>query len=61
MTASLHPSLFFFLGALLLWVLPLAGRRIIILLAPALAFLAITQLDPGTYFGYQLFGFDLNP
>jgi len=60
MTASLHPSLFFFLGALLLWVLPLAGRRIIILLAPALAFLAITQLDPGTYFGYQLFGFDLN-
>ncbi len=60
MTASLHPSIFFLLGAILLWLLPLAGRRVIILLAPALAFLAITQLEPGTYLGYHLFGFDLN-
>lgn len=60
MTASLHPSLLFFAGALLLWLLPLLGRRILILLVPAAAFLIITQLEPGTYFGYQLFGFDLN-
>lgn len=60
MTASLHPSLFFFAGALLLWLLPLLGRRILILLAPAAAFLVITQLDPGTSYAYQLFGFDLH-
>lgn len=61
MTASsLHPSLLFFVGALLLWVLPLVGRRALILLVPATAFWAVSQLDPGTYFSYQMFGFDLN-
>ena len=60
MTASLHPSLLFFAGALLLWLLPLLGRRILILLVPAAAFFIITQLEPGTYLGYQLLGFDLN-
>ena len=60
MIASLHPSLLFFVGALLLWVLPLFGRRILILLVPAAAFLIITQLEPGTYCSYQMFGFDLN-
>ena len=58
--SSLHPTLLFFAGALLLWVLPLIGRRAIILLVPATAFFVISQLDPGTYFGYQLFGFDLH-
>ncbi len=60
MTASLHPSLLFFAGALLLWVLPLIGRRVLILLVPAAAFLLITQLEAGTFFSYQLFGFDLS-
>lgn len=60
MIASLHPSLLFFAGALLLWLFPLLGRRILILLVPATAFLIITQLEPGTYYSYQLFGFDLN-
>ncbi len=60
MIASLHPSLLFFIGALLLWVLPLLGRRILILLVPAAAFLIITQLEPGTYLSYQMFDFDLN-
>ncbi len=60
MIASLHPSLLFFIGALLLWILPVLGRRILILLVPAAAFLIITQLEPGTYYAYQLFGFDLN-
>ncbi|HEX9776536.1 MAG TPA: Na(+)/H(+) antiporter subunit D [Geopsychrobacteraceae bacterium] len=60
MIASLHPSLLFFAAALLLWVLPLLGRRILILLVPAAAFLIISQLEPGTSWGYQLFGFDLN-
>ena len=61
MTASLlHPSLLFFVGALLLWLLPLLGRRILILLVPAAAFLVITQLAPGTYFNYHLFGYDLS-
>ncbi|MCK4621791.1 MAG: Na(+)/H(+) antiporter subunit D [Desulfuromonadales bacterium] len=60
MTASLHPSLLFLAGALLLWVLPLLGRKILILLVPATAFLVITQLTPGTFYGYELFGFDLH-
>ncbi|HEY5675043.1 MAG TPA: Na(+)/H(+) antiporter subunit D [Malonomonas sp.] len=60
MIASLHPSLLFFAGALLLWLLPLVGRRILILLVPAAAFFLITQLEPGTYGGYQMFGYDLN-
>jgi len=58
--SSLHPTLLFFAGALLLWFLPLAARRVLILLAPAAAFFVISQLDPGTYWSYQLFGFDLN-
>lgn len=60
MIANLHPTLLFFAGALLLWVLPLAGRKILILLVPAAAFAVITQLSPGTFYGYELFGFDLN-
>ncbi len=60
MIASLHPSLLFFIGALLLWMLPLLGRRILILLVPAAAFFIVSQLDPGIYYGYQMFGFDLN-
>ncbi|BCA78297.1 Na(+)/H(+) antiporter subunit D [Desulfuromonas sp. AOP6] len=60
MTASVHPSLFFLAAAILLWLLPLAGRRLLILLAPAAAFFVITQLDPGLSYGYELFGFDLN-
>lgn len=60
MIASLHPSLLFFVGALLLWILPLLGRRVLILLVPAAAFLIITQLETGTYFSYQMFGFDLD-
>jgi len=60
MTASLHPSMLFFAGALLLWLLPLLGRRILILLVPVAAFLIITQLEHGTYFSYQMLGFDLN-
>lgn len=60
MTASLHPALIFFAGALLLWLLPLLGRRILILLVPAAAFAVITQLDPGLSWGYQLLGYDLN-
>lgn len=60
MTASLHPALIFFVGALLLWVVPLLGRRILILLVPAAAFALITQLDPGLSWGYQLLGFDLH-
>ena len=60
MTANLHPTLIFFVGALLLWLLPLVGRRILILLVPAAAFLVISQLDPGTYGHYKMFGFDLN-
>ena len=60
MTASVHPSLFFLAAAVLLWLLPLAGRRLLILLAPAAAFFVITQLDPGLSYGYELFGFDLN-
>ncbi len=60
MTAELHPILFFFGGALLLWLLPLTGRRITILLAPVLAFLVITQLVPGSYYSCQFLGFDLH-
>lgn len=60
MIASLHPTLLFFAGALLLWVLPLAGRKVLILLVPAAAFAVITQLTHGTFYGYELFGFDLN-
>lgn len=60
MIASLHPTLLFFAGALLLWVLPLASRKILILLVPAAAFAVITQLSHGTFYGYELFGFDLN-
>ena len=58
--SSLHPTLLFFAGAGLLWVLPLIGRRALILLVPASAFFVISQLEPGTYFSYQLFGFDLD-
>lgn len=58
--SSLHPTLLFFAGAVLLWVLPLNGRRAVILLVPATAFFVVSQLDPGTYFSYQMFGFDLN-
>ena len=58
--SSLHPTLLFFAGAVLLWFLPIAGRRVLILLVPAAAFFVIIQLDPGLYYGYQLFGFDLN-
>lgn len=60
MIANLHPSVLFFAGAVLLWLLPLAGRRILILLVPATAFFLVSQLDPGIYGSYQLFGFDLN-
>ncbi len=61
MTASLlHPTLFFFAGAVLLWLLPLLGRKILILAVPVCAFMAITQLTPGIHYGYELFGFDLN-
>ncbi|MDT8420250.1 MAG: Na(+)/H(+) antiporter subunit D [Desulfuromonadales bacterium] len=59
MIASLHPSLLFFAGAVLLWLLPLVGRRILILVVPAAAFLVISQLDAGTFGAYQMFGFDL--
>ncbi|PLX81004.1 MAG: Na(+)/H(+) antiporter subunit D [Desulfuromonas sp.] len=58
--SSLHPSLLFFAGALLLWFLPLAGRRVLILLVPAAAFFLISQLEAGTAYNYQMFGFDLN-
>ena len=58
--SSLHPTLLFFAGALLLWFLPLIGRRAVILLVPATTFFVISQLEPGTYFSYQLFGFDLD-
>ncbi len=58
--SSLHPTLLFFAGALLLWVLPLRGRQLLVLLVPATAFFAITQLQPGEFYQYQLFGFDLN-
>ncbi|MEN8688041.1 MAG: Na(+)/H(+) antiporter subunit D [Desulfuromonadales bacterium] len=58
--SSLHPTLLFFAGAGLLWALPLIGRRALILLVPASAFFVISQLEPGTYFSYQLFGFDLD-
>jgi len=58
--SSLHPTLLFFAGAVLLWFLPIIGRRLLILLVPAAAFFVITQLDPGLYCNYQLFGFDLN-
>lgn len=60
MSASLHPSLFLFAGALLIWLLPLFGRRVLILLAPAAAFWAVTQLDFGLAWSYQLLGFDLH-
>ncbi len=60
MTASMHPSLIFLAGALLLWVLPLLGRKFVILLVPAIAFLVITQMAPGTFYGYELFGYDLH-
>ena len=33
---------------------------LLILLIPATAFFVISQLEPGTYYSYQLFGFDLN-
>ena len=56
MIASLHPSLLFFAGAVLLWLLPLVGRRILILVVPAAAFLVISQLDAGTFGAYQMFG-----
>ncbi|MBW2451450.1 MAG: Na(+)/H(+) antiporter subunit D [Deltaproteobacteria bacterium] len=58
--SSLHPTLVFFAGAVLLWVLPLIGRRALILLVPATAFFLISQLEPGTYCSYQLFGYELN-
>ena len=58
--SSLHPTLLFFAGAVLLWFLPMIGRRALILLVPATAFFVISQLEPGSYYGYQLFGFDLN-
>lgn len=60
MITSLHPSLFFFLGAVLLWLLPLVGRRVLILVVPAAAFVTIAYLEPGIYGHYQLFGFDLS-
>ncbi len=55
----LHPALLFILGAGLLWLLPLAGRRALILLVPAAVFVLITQLEPGVAWHYRLFGFDL--
>ncbi|MDT8440902.1 MAG: Na(+)/H(+) antiporter subunit D [Desulfuromonadales bacterium] len=58
--SSLHPTWLFFAGAVLLWALPLIGRRALILLVPATAFFVISQMEPGTYGSYQLFGHDLN-
>ncbi len=59
MTEILHPALLFILAAGLLWLLPLSGRRALILLVPAAAFWLISGLEPGTAMHYQLFGFDL--
>ncbi len=59
MIEILHPALLFILGAALLWLLPLSGRRALILLVPAAAFLLIVNLEPGTAWNYRLFGFDL--
>ena len=60
MIASLHPSLLLFLGAALVLVLPIQGRRAAILLAPAAAFLVITQLPSGEFWSYSMFGYELN-
>ncbi len=58
--ANLHPSVLLFAGAALVLVLPLWGRRATILLAPAAAFLIITQLPAGEFWHYTMFGFDLS-
>ncbi len=60
MIASLHPSLLLFLGAALVLVLPIQGRRAAILLAPVAAFLLITQLPSGESWSYSMFGYELN-
>ncbi len=59
MIANLHPTLLFLPGHCCSG--PASGcRKILILLVPAAAFAVITQLSPGTFYGYELFGFDLN-
>lgn len=61
MTAdSLHPSLFMFVGAFLVLILPLRGRQAAILIAPALAFWVITLLPSGESWHYHMFGYDLS-
>jgi len=55
----LAPSLLFFVGALILPVLPRPARNAVILLVPAAAFFLIASLEPGTGWHYRLFGFDL--
>jgi multicomponent Na+:H+ antiporter subunit D len=59
MTASLHPALIFFLGAVLVALLPLAARKAVILAVPLLGFFLVLGLDPGVFGHYTLFGHDL--
>ncbi len=59
MTEWLPPSLIFFVGALLLPLLPGKARKIAIIAVPVLTFWLITTLAPGTGWHYQLFGHDL--
>ncbi len=59
MTDLFPPALIFFIGALLLLVLPRIARNGLILLVPALGFFLIASLAPGEGWHYQLFGFDL--
>ena len=59
MTDFFPPALLFFVSALLLPLLPRAGRNLLILLVPALGFLLIAFMEPGQSWNYRLFGFDL--
>jgi multicomponent Na+:H+ antiporter subunit D len=59
MTEWLPPALVFFIGALLLPLIPGKARKLAIVAVPVLCFWLITALEPGTGWHYQLFGKEL--
>ncbi|MBM4314052.1 MAG: Na(+)/H(+) antiporter subunit D [Deltaproteobacteria bacterium] len=58
MTSWLHPALFFFLGSLLLPFFQGKARKIILLLIPVLAIIAVAAAEQGIYGQYRFLGID---
>ena len=59
MIEMLHPSFLFFLGAVVVALLPARIRMSAAVLVPLAAFFVIVNLPSGNGFHYQLFGYDL--